>query len=172
RTGVAPDSVAAAVRRQVYNLDPNLPVSNLMPLSERLDRTYGFERNIATLFLFFSAVALLLASVGLYASISHSVSIRVQEIGVRVAVGATSRDILTLVFRQGILPVGTGLTIGLAASFALNGVLKALLVGVSPADPIAMIAASALLVLCAALGCWIPARRATRVDPVVALKYQ
>ncbi|HTA46083.1 MAG TPA: ABC transporter permease [Bryobacteraceae bacterium] len=172
RTGVAPDSVAAAVRRQVYNLDPNLPVSNLMPLSERLDRNYGFERNIATLFLFFSAVALLLASVGLYASISHSVSIRVQEIGVRVAIGATSRDILTLIFRQGILPVGTGLTIGLAASFALNGVLKALLVGVSPADPIAMIAASALLVLCAALGCWIPARRATRVDPVVALKYQ
>jgi putative ABC transport system permease protein len=143
-----------------------------MPLAERLDRAYGFERNMTFLFLIFAVVALLLASVGLYASISHTVSGRVQEIGIRVAVGATGRDILRLLFRQGSLPVGTGMAIGLAVSFAVNRVLKSQLVGVSPADPVTLVLASVLLFLSAALGCWIPARRAMRVDPAVALKYE
>jgi predicted permease len=172
RTRAAPSSVAAAVRRQIYDIDPDLPVSNLMPLTERLGRAYGFERNITALFLFFSGVALMVASVGLYAAISHSVSRRVQEIGVRMAVGATSLDVLSVVFGQAIVPVGTGLALGLGASFALNRILKSQLVGVSPADPLTLIGASSVLVVCAAIGCWIPARRAMRVDPVAALKYE
>jgi putative ABC transport system permease protein len=124
------------------------------------------------LFLSFAAVALVLASAGLYAAISHWVRRRLREIGIRMALGATGHDILTLVFRQGILPVGTGLAFGLAGSFAMNRILKSQLVAVSPADPAALAAASAVLVFSAALGCWIPARRAMRVDPAAALKQE
>jgi putative ABC transport system permease protein len=172
RTNVAPASLVPVIRRQIYAMDPELPIPVLLPLSERLDRAWSFERNITALFLFFAAVALLLASVGLYATVSHSVGRRVREIGVRVAVGATSRDVLRLVFRQGIPPVGTGLALGLAISLALNRILKSQLVGVSPADPVALSAASAVLVLAAAPGCWLPARRAARVDPAAALRHE
>ena len=172
RTSVAPGSLAAAVRRQIRAVDPNLRVAVLLPLAERLDRAYAFERNVAALVLVFAGVALFLASAGLYAALSHSVTRRVREIGIRVAAGATGRDILKLVFGQAIPPVGAGLAIGLAASFALNRVWRSQLVGVSPADPVALAVASAALVLSAALGCWIPARRAARVDPVVALKHE
>jgi predicted permease len=172
RTGVAPASLIAPIRRQFEAMDPELAVPALMPLRERLDRAWTFERNVTALFLFFAAVALLLAAVGLYAAVSHSVSRRVQEIGIRVAIGATGGDILTLVLRQGVLPVGAGLALGLAGSFATNRVLKSQLVGVSPADPIALAAASALLVLCAALGCIAPARRALRLDPAAAVRHE
>jgi putative ABC transport system permease protein len=172
RTTVPPASVAGAIRRQIYAMDPYLPVPALMPLTDRFDRAYAFERNTTMLLLTFAVIALLLASVGLYATISHSVSRRVQEIGIRVAMGATSRDILELVFKPAVLPVGSGLAVGLAVSFAGNQLLKSQLVGVSSADPIALIGASAALILSAALGCWIPARRAVRVDPVVALRHE
>lgn len=124
-----------------------------------------------SLFLVFAAIALLLASIGLYAVIAHSVGLRTQEIGIRVAIGATDRDILTLVLMQGMLPLGIGLTIGLAASLAVAPILKSALVQVSPADPIALGVASATLILSAVVGCLIPARRAMRVDPVVALRH-
>jgi putative ABC transport system permease protein len=172
RTSVPPSSLADAVRRQIYAMDPDIPVPVLWPLAERLDRAYAFERNVTFLLLVFAAIALLLASVGLYAAISHSVSRRVQEIGIRVALGAMGSDILRLVFKQGALPVGMGLAIGLILSFTVNPVLKSQLVGVSPADPTALLGASAVLVFCAALGCLFPARRAMRVDPVIALKHE
>jgi ABC-type antimicrobial peptide transport system permease subunit len=100
------------------------------------------------------------------------VSRRTQEIGIRMAIGATARDILKLVFLQGMLPLGIGLAIGLAASLAVNRVLKAELVQVSPSDPITLVVASAVLILSAMLGCLIPARRAMDVDPVVALRHE
>ena len=124
------------------------------------------------LFLIFAGIALLLASIGLYAVIAHSVSQRTQEIGIRTAMGATARDILTLVFKQGLLPVSIGLTIGLPAALAMTPILKSQLVNVSPTDPISLLAASGILVLSATLGCWIPSRRAVRVDPVVALRHE
>ncbi len=171
QTSVAPGSLVNAVKRQIYAMDPDLPIPRIMPLPEWLGLSYGFQRNVTALFVVFAIIALVLASVGLYATVSYSVSRRVREIGIRMAIGATDGDILALVFRQGILPVSAGLTIGLAVSFAVNRVLKSQLVGVSPADPIALLAASAVLILCAALGCWIPARRAARVDPAVAVKH-
>jgi putative ABC transport system permease protein len=122
--------------------------------------------------LIFAAIALLLASIGLYTVIAHSVSQRTQEIGIRMAIGATARDILKLVFQQGMLPLGIGLTIGLAGSLAVNRLLKAELVQISPADPITLVIASAALILAALLGCLIPARRAMRVDPMVALRHE
>ena len=120
----------------------------------------------------FAAIAVLLASVGLYAVVAHSVGQRTQEIGIRMAMGATAGDILTLLFRQGMLPVGIGLTIGLPAALAVTPILKSQLVSISPTDPVTFLVASGVLILSATLGCSIPAWRAVRVDPVVALRHE
>ena len=172
RTRTRSGGLETAFRREVQALDSDLPVSYYMSLAERLSWVYASSRGIAVLFLIFAAIALLLASIGLYAVIAHSVSQRTQEIGIRVAIGATDREICKLVLLEGMLPSGIGLTIGLVASLAVNRVLKAALVQVSPTDPIALAVASATLILAAMIGCLIPARRAMRVDPAVALRHQ
>ncbi|HEX4279047.1 MAG TPA: ABC transporter permease [Bryobacteraceae bacterium] len=171
RAGVPPDSLSNVFRREVRLLDPELPLG-VDPAAGRLAPALQYKGFSAVLFLIFAAIALLLASVGLYAVVANSVSRRAQEIGVRMALGATAREILKLVFRNGMFPVAIGLAIGLAGSFAVNRLLKAQLTQVSPADPAALLAASATLILAAVLGCLIPARRATRVDPVVALRHE
>jgi predicted permease len=170
RTGVPPGNLATPFRRLVQALDPDLPIYGPFALVDRLE-VFWDNRFYGILFLIFAAIALLLASVGLYAVIAHSVSQRTQEIGIRMAIGATVSDIRKLVFMQGMLPLGIGLAIGLAASLAVNRVLKSMLVQVSPTDPITLIIASAALILAALLGCMIPARRAMRVDAVVALRH-
>jgi ABC-type antimicrobial peptide transport system permease subunit len=119
----------------------------------------------------FAAIALMLASIGLYAVIAHSVIQRTQEIGIRTALGATPRDILSLVFKEGMLPVGVGLFLGLAAALTVTPILKSQLVRVSPTDPTTLVIASAVLAVAATLGCWIPARRAIHVDPLVTLRH-
>jgi putative ABC transport system permease protein len=172
RTRARTGGLETAFRREVQALDSDLPVTYYMSLADRLSWVYASSRGIAILFLIFAAIALLLASIGLYAVIAHSVSQRTQEIGIRMAIGATDREIRKLVLLEGMLPLGIGLTIGLVASLAVNRVLKAALVQVSPADPIALAVASATLILAALLGCLIPARRAMRVDPAVALRHQ
>ena len=171
RTRVPPASLATGFRREVAALDPALPMYGPFPLAEHLE-TYWDSRFYGMLFLIFAAIALLLASIGLYTVIAHSVSRRTQEIGVRMAIGATPRDIRWLVFRQGMLPLGIGLIIGLAASLAVNRLLRSELIQVSPADPVTLLVASGVLILAAMLGCIIPARRAMRVDPVVALRHE
>ncbi len=170
RTRVPPGSLISAFRHAVQELDPDLDVYGPMVLDQRLEG-YLDSRFYGTLFLIFAGIALLLASVGLYAVIAHSVSQRTQEIGIRMAIGATTSDILRLVFQQGMLPLGIGLSIGLVASLAVNRVLKSQLVNVSPSDPVTLVVASAALVFAATLGCFIPARRAMRVDPVDALRH-
>ena len=177
RTRVPPGSLATVFRREIEAIDADLlvgPGGDAMasPLDERLKNNYWSNSVNGILFLMFAAIALLLASVGLYAVVAHSVSQRTQEIGIRTAMGATARDILALVFKQGMLPVGIGLTIGLPAALAVTPLLKSQLVNVSPADPITLLVASGVLVVSATLGCWIPARRAMRVDPVVALRHE
>ena len=171
RTQIPPANLATAFRRQVLALDPDLPLYGPFALIERLEAFWD-SRFYGMLFLIFAAIALLLASIGLYTVVAHAVSQRTQEIGVRMAVGASARDILRLVLRQGMLPLAIGLAIGLAGSLAVNQLLKSVLVEVSPADPAALAVASAALILSAALGCLIPARRAMRVDPVVALRHE
>jgi putative ABC transport system permease protein len=131
---------------------------------------YKDVRNHTVLLLIFSIVALTLASFGLYAVIAHSVSQRTREIGIRIAVGARARDILKLVLGLAMFPIVVGLIIGLAGSFTVNHVLSSELVRVSAADPATLMVACAVLVMFATLGCLIPALRATRVDPVEALK--
>ena len=180
RTGVPPQSLEAAFRHEIQAIDSELiiysglgSVDGPKPLTESLALNNYWSKGLnAALFLIFSSIALLIAVVGLYAVISHSVSQRTQEIGIRMAVGATARDILKLVFLQGMAPLGIGLAIGLAGSLAITRVLKSELVQVSPADPITLTVTSAVLVLCALLGCLIPACRAVRVDPVVALRHE
>jgi putative ABC transport system permease protein len=121
-------------------------------------------------FAIFAAIALALASVGLYAVVAHSVSLRTREIGVRMTLGASSRSILALVFRQGMTPLGVGLVVGVAAALAATSVLRAMLVGVTPADPTTFGLVAVVLACAGVLGCAIPARRALRVDPVIALR--
>jgi putative ABC transport system permease protein len=177
RTRVPPASLARVFRREIQGIDADLLVGPggdaiVSPLDERLKSNYWSNSVNGMLFLIFGAIALLLASVGLSAVVAHSVSQRTQEIGIRTAMGATARDVLALVFKQGMLPVGIGLAIGLPAALAVTPILKSQLVNVSPTDPVTFLVASAVLVLSAALGCWIPARRAMRVDPMVALRHE
>jgi len=173
RTHVPPTSLANVFRREIQAVDSDLPTSlGPFSLAQYLAWNYQYRGISGALFLIFAAIALLLASLGLYAVIAHSVSQRTQEIGIRMAVGATTRDILQLIFRQGMFSLAMGLTIGLVASFAVNRVLKASLVQISPTDPITLVIASVALILAATLGCLIPARRAMHVDPVVALRHE
>jgi putative ABC transport system permease protein len=171
RTRVAPASLGAVLRHEVQVVDSSLPMFGPYALGPHLE-IFWDNRFYGSIFLIFAAIALLLASIGLYPVIAHSVSQRTQEIGIRIAVGAEGRDILKLVFVQGMIPLGIGLAIGLAGSLAVNRVLKSMLVQVSPSDPITLLVASAALILSATLGCLIPARRAMRVDPLVALRHE
>jgi putative ABC transport system permease protein len=172
RARVPPATLGAAFRQEVQALDADLPWLGPYTLSDNLSGVYWKRGVDGVLFLVFAVLALLLASVGLYTVVAHAVTRRTQEIGIRIAIGATAHDILAMVFSQGMRPLGIGLTIGLVASVAVNRVLSAELVQVSPADPTTLVLASVLLVLSAALGCWIPARCAMRVDPVVALRHE
>jgi predicted permease len=171
RTGVPPGELATALRRQVRALDPNLPIYGPFALLDHLD-VYWDNRFYGILFLIFAGIALLLASVGLYTVIAQSVSQRTQEIGIRMAIGASAGDIRKLILLQGLLPLGIGLAAGLTASLAVNRLLRSMLVNVSPSDPVTLAVASAALILAATLGCLIPARHAMRVDPVVALRHE
>jgi predicted permease len=172
RTLVPPASLATPFRKEIQAVDADLSVYNLWTMQQRLERNYWFFRVIGILFVIFAAIALFLASIGLYAVMAHSVSQRTQEIGVRMAMGATGRAILRLLFTQGMLRVTIGLAVGLLGAFAVTRVLKAVLIQVAPADPVTFAAASLILAVVAALGCWIPARRAMRVDPMVALRHE
>jgi putative ABC transport system permease protein len=170
RSRVPPGSLATAVRREVYAMDPHLPVPALWPLDTRLDRAYAVERHTTSLFGGFAIVALLLAVVGLYCVVAHSVSRRTREIGIRLAIGASRRDIFALVLARGLSASGVGLLVGVGLWVAVNHLLRAQLAGVSPEDPIVLLAASSVLCIAAGLGAWLPARRAMQIDPVVALK--
>ncbi len=172
RTRVPPGSLVQPFRRAVYALDPSLPVPALSALRERLQRSLGFERRTTATLVVFAAASLLLACVGLYASVSRAVSKRTQEIGLRAALGATSRDIRGLVLATAAVPAALGLAVGLVASAAVNRLLAAELVRVSPSDPLTLTLVAVALVAATGLGCAIPARRAARVDPVVALRHE
>lgn len=171
RTEGPPTQLVNAFRAAVHEIDPDLSIYGPFALTARLEAFWD-NRFYGMLFGIFAAIALFLASIGLYTVVAHSVSQRTQDIGIRLAVGASSSDILKLVLIQGLLPLGIGLAIGLAGSLAVNRLLRSALVQVSPWDPVTLAVASATLVIVAALGCLIPARRAMRVDPVIALRHE
>jgi putative ABC transport system permease protein len=170
RARVPPATLGNAFRRQVQALDENLPVYALRTLDEDLDLRDWPIRVFGAMFTGFAAIALLLASVGLYAVVAQAVNQRTQEIGVRLAMGATGANIIRLVFAQGMRQVTLGLALGLAAAFGLTRVLRSLLAGVLQPDAVLFLTVALVLIAAATLACAIPARRATRVDPVVALR--
>ncbi len=172
RTSVAPTSLATAFRKQVQNLDSELPVVRLRTMKDRLMQSRWAFRVFGSLFTIFAGIALLIAAVGIYATMAYSVNEKRQEIGVRVALGAPGTRILRLVMATGLRQLAIGLVLGLAASAGITRVLKGILVRVSPTDPLTFTVIALLLCGIALLACWIPARRAMRVDPIVALRYE
>jgi putative ABC transport system permease protein len=172
RTRVPPNALADAFRRTVQNMDENLPVYDVRTLESRLAQTRLTVSLLGGMFTVFAGIALVLASIGLYAVVAHSVSQRTQEIGVRMAIGGTRRDVLRLVYAQGMRPLLLGMALGLPAAFGIAHVLRSLLVGVSSGDPMTFVLVALVLTIAGVLGCAIPARRAMRVDPIVALRYE
>ncbi len=167
-----PLGLAASVRNEIKSLDRELPVSRVGTMEQRFATAVAQPRFGATLVALFAALALILASVGIYGVISYSVTQRTHEMGIRIALGARSRDVLRLVVKRGMTLTVIGVAIGLIASFALTRLMKTLLFGVSGTDPLTFIAVSVLLTLVALLAALVPARRATKVDPLVALRHE
>ncbi|HKS27512.1 MAG TPA: ABC transporter permease [Pyrinomonadaceae bacterium] len=174
RTSSDPGQLTASVRSEIQRLDADLPVFDVRTMQEVIDRSPStfLRRYPAFLIGTFAAISLVLAVIGIYGVISYSVTQRTQEIGVRMALGAQRRDILKMIIGQGMLLALLGVSLGLVAAFLLTRFLESLLFNVSARDPLVYTGVSLLLIVVALLACYIPARRATRVDPMTALRYE
>jgi putative ABC transport system permease protein len=172
RTSGDPMALAEIVRQQIWSVDKEQPVAGVMPLEDLVDENLSSRRMQASLLSSFAVLAVLLVSLGIYAVLSFAVTQRTQEIGVRVALGAQPRDVLRMILSQGFKLFLIGAAIGLAAAFALSRTLVNLLYGVSAYDPASFAIVTILLAVVALLACYIPARRATRVDPLIVLRYE
>ncbi len=172
RAGVEPASLAGAVREQIRALDSGLPVTNVYTMRQLARRSLAGARFNLFLLNLFAAVALALAVIGIYAVMSYATSQRTREIGIRIALGAQGRDVLRLVIGRGLLLAGAGVGAGLAVALALTRVMEGLLFGVSATDPATFVAVAIVLSAVALLACYVPARRATKVDPMVALRHE
>jgi predicted permease len=171
RTKVAPLSLVRAIRKEIFALDPRQPVSNVQALEDLVDDSLADRRLVLTLLNLFSVAALLLVAVGLYGVLAYSVRQRTREIGIRSALGAQPGDVLKLILGQGMRLVFIGLGLGLPGALVLSRLIRTLLYGVGPADPLTLLGACILITSVALIACWLPARRAVRIDPVAALKY-
>jgi predicted permease len=172
RSFADPVSIATAIARAVRELDPQVQVVNLRTMNEVVDRSLMQERFVAQLGSFFSLFALLLAAIGLYGVMSYATAQRTREIGIRMALGARAADVIWLALRETMLLVGAGVVIGLGAALVANRLVESLLFGLSAADPLTITQAVLLMLVVAALACYVPARRATKVDPMIALRYE
>ena len=172
RTGADPNQIASAVRSEVSAIDKTLPVFNVKAMQQVIGERLSPKRLATVMIGFFGLLALVLASVGIYAVMSYAVAQRTHEIGIRMALGARPQDIFKLVVGHGILLTAIGLLIGLAGAFAMTRAMSRILYGVTATDPLTFIGISLLLASIALLACYVPARRATKVDPMVALRYE
>jgi len=164
------DAVLPAVRRAIHDVDPNLPISNVTTLNEQVDRSITNQRLVAQLSTFFGLLAVFLSCIGIYGLMSYVVTRRTNEIGIRMALGAERSHVRWLVMREILFLVALGVVIGVPAALAGNRLISNMLFGLLPADPISLIAAVGALLLVAAIAGYLPARRASLVDPMVALR--
>jgi putative ABC transport system permease protein len=172
RTDSEPLALVAPVKAAVQAVDPAQPVYDIATMDQRLSESMSPQRFNALLVGAFALAALALAGVGIYGVLAFSVARRTPEIGVRMALGARRAEVLTMVVGEGLWLCGLGVGLGLAASVPLTRLLRSVLFGVSPSDPVTLVAASAALILVAMMACYIPARRAVMIDPMVALRYE
>jgi ABC-type antimicrobial peptide transport system permease subunit len=170
RTALPPLSIVRDVRLAAAEIDAALPVAQVTTQESRIAESLGTERLFAGLVSAFGVVAALLAAIGLYGVMAYSVTRRTAEIGIRMALGARAADVQRLVLRESLLMVALGLLIGLPAAYLVSGTTAKLLYGVRPVDPLSYAAAALAMLAVAGLAAWIPARRAARIDPNIALR--
>lgn len=172
RTDGPPGALAQAARQAIRSLDSNQPISRIMPLEDYVGLSVQGRRFSLVLLAAFAVIALLLSTVGVYGVTAYTVALRTREIGIRMALGAQGRDVLALLLREELLLVLGGIALGIAASAALTRFLASMLFEVKPTDPATFVLVATLLAAVAGLACWFPTRRATTVDPLVALRYE
>jgi putative ABC transport system permease protein len=172
RTTSDPLSLVSAVRNQVLTVDKNQPIYDVKTLGQRVSDATAVSRSLTVLFSAFALLALVLGLVGIYGIVSYAVTQRTQEIGIRMALGARTGDILQLIVRHGLVLVLTGVAIGVAGAFALTRFLVTLLFVITPTDTLTFVVVSGIFFLIAMFASLIPARRATKVDPLTALRYE
>jgi predicted permease len=170
RTSGQPEGLAEAIRQEVANLDSELPVYGVKTMPVFLDRILAGPKSMAALATIFGVIALLMAAIGLYGVMSYSVAQRTREVGIRMALGAGTGTVLKLVLKEGLILVAIGIGIGLVAAGAVSGLLSSMLYGISTTDPMTYVTVPFVLALVALLATYVPARRATKVDPMVALR--
>jgi putative ABC transport system permease protein len=170
KSQLEPAQMIAAARRQIQVIDPHQPIYNVRTLEQVRATSIAPERLNLTLLGLFATLALILAAIGLYGVTAYSVSQRAHEIGVRMSLGAQRRDVFKLIAQQGLRLTLIGVAIGLAGAFALTRAMRTLLFEVSAADPVTFAVIPLLIAAVALFACWIPARRATKVDPIIALR--
>jgi ABC-type antimicrobial peptide transport system permease subunit len=162
--------VVPRLRREVASLDPEVTLFNVRPLADVLDDSRLQPRLVGTIAAAFAAIALLLSMIGLYAFTSYAVQQRTHEIGVRMALGAQSREVVWLFVRRGMLPLGIGLVVGLSGAFLMGRLLQGLLIHTSPTDPATIVFIAVLLVVVSVTACVLPARTAASLDPLLVLR--
>jgi putative ABC transport system permease protein len=170
RTARDPSTVAAAVRSAIRKMDPDLPIAAMRTMREIVSAAVADRRFQMALTAMFAIVALLLGAVGVYGVVSYTVACRTRDIGLRMALGAMRADVMRSVFAHGMQPVVAGLVTGLIATVAVASLLRAMLFGVAPGDPLSLAGVTLVLLAASGFACYLPARRAAALDPVVALR--
>jgi len=172
RTGGDPRAIAAAIRSEIHAIDPELPVPQFLGMEEIVDSSVSQRRFQLRMILLFGIASLLLSTMGVYGVVAFAVSQRTNEMGLRMVLGAKASNLRAMVWRQGMKPVAIGIGAGLIAALALSRLLTSLLFGVHAADPVTFGSVAAILVVVTGAACYIPALRATRVDPAIAMRYE
>jgi hypothetical protein len=167
-----PGPLTAQLRKEIFAVDPDMPLANIRTMDQNLAAQRWDVRVFGTMFSVFAAIAIILATVGLYAVTAYSVTQRTQEIGVRMALGAQAHQVRNLILRRGMIQLAIGLTIGLAGAFGVGRLLRSLLVQTGPTDALTLASITLLLVGVGVTACLLPARQATRLNPVTALRYE